>query len=60
MPDTIPMPCPYCENRTGRIVVSSQTVMTIGCPRCGRSWAIDLMTLSPQVRQQLAAALRDV
>jgi hypothetical protein len=59
MPNTVPTPCPYCASTGGRILIGSQTVMTIACSNCGRTWAIDLKTLSPQVREQLAAALRD-
>ena len=59
MPNTIQSPCPHCESPIGRIVLSSQTVMTISCPLCGHQWAVDLKRVSPQVRKQLADALKD-
>jgi hypothetical protein len=33
--------------------------MTLACPQCGYVWAIDLTSVSPQIRIQLAAVLRD-
>jgi hypothetical protein len=59
MPNTIPTPCPHCQNPTGQLMLSSRTVMTISCPSCRYTWVIDLTTLSPQLRKQLADALRD-
>jgi transcription elongation factor Elf1 len=57
MPNTIQSPCPRCQHQIGSIVVSSQSVMTLSCPECGHSWAVDLKAISPQLRDQLAAAL---
>ena len=59
MPNRIPAPCPRCEHQTGSIVVSSQSVMTLSCPQCGHSWAVDLQGISSQLRGQLTAALRE-
>jgi hypothetical protein len=59
VPNTIPATCPNCQSATGTLVVSSRTVMTISCPKCHYMWAIDIAKLSPQLRQQLADALRD-
>ena len=60
MPNRIQSPCPRCHNPTSHLIMSSQSVMTISCPRCGHEWVVDLKTASPHVLEQLAVAIRNI
>jgi len=34
--------------------------MTVSCPQCGHMWSIDLRTVSQELRNDLANALRNI
>ena len=53
----LPIRCPKCTHDQVRLYVSSATVLTIKCPECAFTWSIEIASLPPATRTQLAEAV---
>jgi hypothetical protein len=53
----LPIRCPKCAHDQVRLYVSSATVLTVVCPECEFTWAIDIASLPRQTRAEIAAAI---
>ena len=53
----LPIRCPKCTHDEVRLNVSSATVLTINCPRCGYTWSVEIATLPTATRTLLASSL---
>jgi len=50
----LPIHCPKCAHDRARLFVSSFTVITVVCMQCHDSRAIEIASLPPDVRAQVA------
>ena len=55
----LPIPCPNASHPGCTLVVKSISVMTVECPNCRHSWAIELDALPEDIQQIVRAVLRD-
>jgi len=57
MPESLlPIPCPHCDNDEVLLFISSQSVLTVKCPQCARTWSIEVAELPKGIRQRLTNA----
>jgi len=54
----LPIRCPKCAHDQVRLFVSSATVLTVTCPACEFTWAIDMASLPTQTRATIAQVIR--
>ena len=54
----LPIHCPKCAHDQVRLYVSSATVLTIKCPECAITWAIEIASLPTETREQVAQAVQ--
>jgi phage FluMu protein Com len=54
---SLPIRCPKCAHDQVRLYISSVTVLTIKCPECAFVWSIEIASLPPDTRAQLAEAV---
>jgi uncharacterized Zn finger protein len=54
----LPIRCPKCAQDEVRLYVSSTSVLTVQCPECGFTWAIDVASLPTATKDKIADALR--
>ena len=53
----LPIRCPKCTHDQVRLYVSSASVLTIKCPECAFTWSVEIATLPPDTKAQLAEAI---
>jgi len=58
MPESLlPIRCPHCDHDQVLPFISSQSVLTVKCPQCARTWSIEVAALPPDTRDQVTKAL---
>jgi hypothetical protein len=63
MPNTgnpLPILCPKCHHDRSKLVAESITVITVTCASCHHTWATDVSFLTPEIREKVHVALRDI
>jgi predicted Zn-ribbon and HTH transcriptional regulator len=59
MPDQLlPIRCPKCTHDQVQPYVGSLTVLTVVCPECGFTWALEIASLPPHTKEQIAEVVR--
>jgi uncharacterized Zn finger protein len=59
MPDShVNIQCPHCGHDQARPFIATQSVVTVKCTQCTRTWSIEVAALAPELRQQLTKALK--
>jgi phage FluMu protein Com len=53
----LPIRCPKCAHAQVHLYISSATVLTIKCPECAFAWSVEVATLPPDTKAQLAEAI---
>jgi Zn ribbon nucleic-acid-binding protein len=56
----LPIQCPKCQHVGSMLLIKSITVMTLKCDSCGHTWATDLASLPPDIRDKVPDALREL
>ena len=56
----LPIQCPKCQHVGSMLLIKSITVMTFKCDSCGHTWATDLASLPPDIRDNVPDALREL
>jgi hypothetical protein len=49
--------CPKCGHDGARPYIGSATVLTVKCAACDHAWSLETNILTPEIRQQVNAAL---
>ena len=58
---TIPVACPRCHHNTATLTLSSASVVSVQCVKCGHDWSVEIAEMSAPVRDavQIAMLKRD-
>jgi uncharacterized Zn finger protein len=55
----LPIQCPKCHRDGSKVIVSSVTVMTCTCERCGHVWATEMPSIPEDIQQRVREVLDD-